>query len=59
MSFITIIKNQSRFIRFFNCRKKLTLHDVIILIKSAFNKDKNEYYYSIILQKDSYELHKK
>ena len=29
----------------------LTFHDVIILIKLVFNKDKNNYYYSIFLEK--------
>ena len=31
-------------------------HDVIILIKSVFIKDKNNYYYNISLQKASHEL---
>ena len=31
--------------------KILTLHNVIIFIKSVVNKDKNEYYYNIILEK--------
>ena len=31
--------------------KKLTLHNVIILIKSVFNRDKDNYYYSIFLEK--------
>ena len=38
-------------------QKKLTLH-VIILIKSNFNKDKNNYYHNIFLNKGSYELPK-
>ena len=29
----------------------LTLHNVIILIKSVFNKDQNHYYYNIFLEK--------
>ena len=33
----------------------MTLHNVIILIKSFFNKDKNNYY-NIFLEKSSYEL---
>ena len=33
---------------------KLTFHNVIILIKSVVNKDKNNYYYSIFLEKGSY-----
>ena len=39
--------------------KTMTIHDVIILIKSDFNKDKNNYYYNIFLEKASYELPKK
>ena len=34
--------------------KILTFHNVIILIKSIVNKNKNEYYYNIFLQKGSY-----
>ena len=36
--------------------KMLTFHNVIILIKSVFSKDKNTYYYNILLRKGSYEL---
>ena len=32
----------------------LTFHNVITLIKSVVNKNKNEYYYSIFLEKGSY-----
>ena len=32
----------------------LTFHIVIILIKLVVNKDKNEYYYNIVLEKGSY-----
>ena len=32
---------------------------VIILIEIVFNKDKNNYYYNIFLEKASYELPKK
>ena len=39
--------------------KTLTLHDVIILIESALNKDKNHYYYKTFLEKCSYQLVKK
>ena len=38
--------------------KMKTFHNVIILIKSLFNKDKNNYYY-VFLEKASYELPKK
>ena len=32
----------------------LTFHNAVILIKSVVNKNKNEYYYNIVLEKDSY-----
>ena len=34
--------------------KILTFHIVIILIKSVVNKNKNNYYYNIFLEEDSY-----
>ena len=33
--------------------KTLTFHDVIILIKAVFNKDKNNYYYNIFIEQAS------
>ena len=39
--------------------KILTLHNVIIHIKSVLNKDKNTYYYKIFLEKCLYQLAKK
>ena len=39
--------------------KTLTLHNVIILIKSVFNKNQNHYYYKIFLEKCLYELAEK
>ena len=39
--------------------KTLTFYNVIILIKSVLNKDKNHYYYRIIIEKCSYQLSKK
>ena len=33
----------------------LTFHNVIILIKSVVNKNKNNYYYNIFLEKGSYD----
>ena len=36
--------------------KNFEVLNVIILIKSAFNKDKNKYFWSIFLEKDSHEL---
>ena len=38
--------------------KAMTFHDVIIHIKSVFNKDKSNYYYNILFEKASYELPK-
>ena len=38
--------------------KTLTLHNVIILIKSVFKKDKNNCYYYTFLEKGWYELPK-
>ena len=37
----------------------MTFHDVIILINSVWNKDKNNYSYNKLLKKESYELPKK
>ena len=39
--------------------KRLTLHNVTILIKSVLNKDQNHCYYKIFLEKCSYQLAKK
>ena len=39
--------------------KILTLHNVIIFIKSILHKDKNHYYYKIFLEKCLYQLAKK
>ena len=39
--------------------KTITFHNVKILIKSVLNKDKNNYYYSIFLEKASFELPQK
>ena len=35
--------------------KILALHNLLILIKSVLNKDKNHFYYSIFLEKYSYQ----
>ena len=37
----------------------MTFHKVAILIKSVWNKDRNNYYYNIFLEKMSYEVPKK
>ena len=37
----------------------ITFHNVIIFIKSVFNKDKNNYYYNIFLEKAPYKLPQK
>ena len=39
--------------------KRLTLHSVIIHIKSVINEAKNHYYYKVFLEKCSYQLGKK
>ena len=39
--------------------KRLTLHNVIIYIKSVLNKHRNRYYYKFFLEKCSYQLAKK
>ena len=39
-------------------KKILTLHNVIILIKSVLNKDKIHYYYRIFVKKCLYQLAK-
>ena len=39
--------------------KIMTLWNVIMLVKSVWNTDKNNYYYNIFLEKDSHELCKK
>ena len=38
---------------FLSLEKSMTFHNVIILIKSVWNKDKNSYYYNIFLEKAS------
>ena len=39
--------------------KTLTLHNVIILIRSVLNKDQNHYYYDTFLEKYLYQLNEK
>ena len=39
--------------------KTLAVHNVIIVIKSVLNKDKNHHYYKIFLEKCSFQLVKK
>ena len=41
-----------------NLIQTLTFNNVIILIKSVLNKDKNHYYYDIFLEKIFYQLAK-
>ena len=38
--------------------KTMTFHNVTILIKSVFNKDRNKYYYNLFLESSSHELTK-
>ena len=40
-------------------KKIISLHNVIILIKSVFNKNQSHYYYHIFLEKCSYQIPKK
>ena len=35
-------------------KKRLTLHNAIILIKSVVDKNENKYYYKLFLEKSSY-----
>ena len=37
----------------------MTFHNVIILIKSVLNKEKNHYYFKIFLENCSYQIAKK
>ena len=39
--------------------KAMTFQDVLILIESVLNKDKNNYYYNIFLEKAFYQVSKK
>ena len=57
--FSLFCKNQSWFLWFLSYRKILTLHNVIILIKSVLNKNKSHYYYKTFLEKCSYQLAEK
>ena len=52
-------ENQSPFLWFFAYIKRLTLHNVIILIKSVLNKDQDHCCYNVFLGKYSYQLAKK
>ena len=40
MLFLIIMRNKSRFIRFFTSKKTMTSQNELILIKLVFNKDK-------------------
>ena len=54
---ITMQKSKSvQAILYLYKRKKKTFHHVIILIKSVWNKDKNNNYYNMFLEKASNEL---
>ena len=43
----------------FTSRKTMTFRNVIIIIKSVFNKDRNNYYNNVFLVEAPYELPKK
>ena len=56
--FINMVK--SKLIHMMYCLyKTLTLFKVFILIKSVLNKNKNHYYYNILIEKCSNQLPKK
>ena len=40
-------------------KETLTLHNVVILIQSLLNKNKNHYYYNVFLERCLYQLAKK
>ena len=44
---------------YLSLEKTITPRNIIILVKSVWNKDKNNYYYNIFLEKVFYELPKK
>ena len=48
---LIIILQESELIQVIPIEKTLTFHNVIVLIKSVFNKIENNYYYNIFLEK--------
>ena len=46
-------------LQYFPLENILTLHNVAMLIKSVFNKNKNLYYYNVFLEKYLNQLAKK
>ena len=40
-------------------KETLTLHNIVILIQSLLNKNKNHYYYNVFLERCLYQLAKK
>ena len=50
---LVIILERSELIYIILLNKTLAFHNVIILIKSVVNYNKNEYYYNIVLEKGS------
>ena len=48
---LIIILQESELIQVIPIEKTLTFHNVIVLIKSVFNKNENNYYYNIFLEK--------
>ena len=51
-------KTKVDFFYFLPIEKRLTMHNVTILIKSVLNRDKNHYYYKVFIKKCSYQLTK-
>ena len=56
MFFVTITQIKVGSYDFLPIEKTLTLHNVIILVKSVLNKDENHYDYNIFLEKCFYQL---
>ena len=56
--FLTILPKSKLNLIILCYKKRLNLNNVIILIKSVLNKDKNQYDYNIFLEKCSYQLTK-
>ena len=54
MFFLIICEHEINSYNYLLLVKRLTLRSVIILIKSLLNKDKNQYYCNIFLEKCSY-----
>ena len=55
MALITILEGSELIhIIFYQLKKGVTFYNIIILIKSVANKNKNKYYYNVYLEKGLY-----